>query len=118
MARFIDAEGRERWVTVKVEDNVEVRESSRKVVFIHELRRVEVSETANPGNLPDILGLAKLELDGILEKKRGKLSIFTASYRLKCALSLSTREEAEEIIRALADTTGEYAFVGSDIVQL
>jgi len=115
LAKFVDAEGRERWVHVEISDSVEVREGRQRVVFIHEIKGVKVEETSNVSKLPGMLGIAKLELDAILDGK--KLSLFSASYRLSKALDIS-REEAEELIRALCDVTGEYAIVGEDIVRL
>ncbi len=117
LARFIDAEGRERWVNVKVEDMVEVREGKRKVMFIYEIRGVKVEETANVSRLPEVLSLVKLELDGLLDRKGGRVSLAAAKYGISRALDISF-EEALDLIRALKEITGEYVITGDEISRV
>ena len=117
LAKFVDAEGRERWVNVRIEDSYEVKEGRRKVMFIHEIKGARVEETANPTKLEGMLGAAKIELDHLLGKK-GRTSLISAAYDIKWSLNLSSKEEAEDLIRALCDVTGEYAIVGNEVVRL
>ena len=107
LAKFVDAEGRERWVDVRIEDCVEVKEGKRKVVFIHELKGVEVEEIANPARLEGWLSIAKLELDATLSRE-GKANWTSMAYELKWTLGLKSKEEAEDILRQLCEVTGEY----------
>ena len=117
MAKFVDAEGRERWVNVRILDSYEVKEGRRRVMFIHEIKGARVEETANPAKLEGMLGAAKIELDHLLEKG-GRENLTTAAYHIKWNLDLASKEEAVDLIRALCDVTGEYAIVGNEVVKL
>jgi hypothetical protein len=72
LAKFVDIEGRERWVNVEIKDNIEVREGPRRVVFIHEDPRGGGRGDSNPSRMPDELAVVKVELDGRLKKNKNK----------------------------------------------
>jgi hypothetical protein len=68
LARFRDAEGKERWVNVEIDYRDTVRRDGRRVVFIVKAERASVEETASPARMRDSLGMVKLELEGMFEE--------------------------------------------------
>jgi hypothetical protein len=106
LAKFIDIEGRERWVNVEIKDNIEVKEGPRRVVFIHEIKGVTVEETANPSKMPDELSIIKIELDAKLKKKK---KVYLPAFVREMSRILDRDElYTTDLINVLRDVTSEY----------
>ena len=104
LARFRDASGQERWVDVKIRDGVEVREGRRVVIFIHELKGVEVEEV-DPAEVWEWLEAGKKALDKLLSESRDKVRYSQAVVELRQRLPEGVAPE--DIIRLLCES-GEY----------
>jgi len=104
LARFRDASGQEHWVEVKIRDSVEVREGRRVVIFIHELKGVEVEEV-DPAKVLEWLKAGREALDRFLSDSNGKVWYNQAVFGLRQHLPEGVAPE--DIIRLLCES-GEY----------
>ncbi len=98
LARFVDSEGKEHWLDVKVRDAIELREGGRRVSFVYRIDRVEVEEV-EASRVERWLEIGREVLDKLLSEGNGRVSYNYAV--LVLSDYLPSPAKAEDIISLL-----------------